>query len=204
VPLSIYSTCIDPLLSDLRGHFISIAGMQPGDKVLDIGSGTGEQVFHYARSGMLATGIDSNPKMIKTANKLKNKYGFTISSFHLASALELPFTDDTFDFASISLVLHEREAGERDAIISEMRRVVGSKGTLVFMDFRVPLPENIPGLCIRSIEYLAGRGNYRCFRSYMREGGLRPLLEKNRLRARDERRLLSGTVSLLAAANNKN
>ncbi|HJX03376.1 MAG TPA: methyltransferase domain-containing protein, partial [Dehalococcoidia bacterium] len=126
------------------------------------------------------------------------------SSFHLASALELPFTHDTFDFTSVSLMLHESEARERDIIISEMKRVVKRQGTLVFMDFHVPLPANIPGFSIRSIEYLAGSDNYRCFKSYMREGGLCPLLEKNRLHARAESSLLSGTVSLLAAANHKN
>ena len=70
-----YSTIIDPLLKDVRLYVPKFAGMKAGDRVLDICCGTGDQVFHYAEKGIVATGVDINPKMLEVAIRNKKRQG---------------------------------------------------------------------------------------------------------------------------------
>ncbi len=174
-----YSTLIDPLMRDIRVFVPNFAGMKAGDKVLDICCGTGDQVFYYAEKGAVAYGIDLDPKMIYVAENDKRK-GKNVS-FRIADAAKLPFKDGFFDYVSISLALHEKERSVRDKIISEMKRVIKKDGSLIFIDFKIPMPNNLYSYLIKSVEYLAGRGHFRYFKDYVNQGGLDRLLGENQL-----------------------
>jgi len=68
---------------------------KPGERVLDIGSGTGNHLLVLSRMGMVVSGIDASSHMIdKSKNRLGNrctlKQGF---------AEDLPFDDNEFDLA---------------------------------------------------------------------------------------------------------
>ena len=180
--MSLYSILIDPLLEDLRIYTIEFSGMKKGDRVLDVGCGTGDQVFYYGKRGIEATGIDLNPKMIKVAEERKRRENLSNSSFLIADAQKLPFGDNSFDFVSISLVLHEIEEGLRDKIISEMKRVLKKDGFLIFIDFKTPPPSNLSSFFVKTIEYLVGGNHYPYFKNYFEKEGLLPLLLKNKLR----------------------
>ena len=88
--------------------------------------------------------------------------------------------DGSFDCAMMSFGLHENEVDAVDAVIAEMKRVVRDGGLLILLDFNVPL-RGPAGIFIRTIEFLIGKGNYRCFRSYIDGGGLEGVLSRNRL-----------------------
>ena len=176
-----YSTVIDPLLRNIRIYTPEFSGMKAGDRVLDVCCGTGDQAFHYAKRGIVASGIDLSPGMIKLAEKNKEKQGLRDVSFQIADAVNLPFRDSFFDYASISLALHENERTARDKIISEMKRVVKKEGALIFVDFQVPLPKNLYTYLAKAIEFIAGKKHHRCFRDYIEQGGLDEILKKNQL-----------------------
>jgi ubiquinone/menaquinone biosynthesis C-methylase UbiE len=194
-----YSTIIDPILKDVRTCVVEISGIKAGDKVLDVGCGTGDQVFHYEQKGAIATGVDRNPNMIELAERNGKRRGFK-ATFRIASATELPFPDGYFDCASISFALHEMERDERNKAVSEMKRVVKKGGVLVFVDFRVPLPKNIIAYGIRLIEFIAGRDNHRCFRDYLAEGGLKQIFERNQLAPQEEALLMSGNLQVIKSS----
>ncbi len=200
---SIYSIFIDPLLRGLRNHIIELAEIKAGTSGLDLGCGTGEQVFCFTRRKAAVIGIDRNPKMINVASTLKANYNLPEASFQMASAMNLPFKDGVFDFASASLMLHEKNSEDRYSIIQEMCRVVKKNGMLLFMDFRVPLPKNVPGLFIRSIEFIAGKDNYRCFRDYLQHMGLEALLRGNGLSPWLKTIYISGNILIILTKNNK-
>jgi len=178
---NLYSIFIDPLLRDIRTYISKFSGMKRGDKVLDVCCGTGDQVFYYGKEGIIATGVDLSPGMIKSAEKRKEKSGLTNVSFRVANAKQLPFKDNSFDFASICLGLHEIKRDERDKIITEMKRVVKKEGFLIFIDFQVPLPSTIISYLVKAIEYFAGRNHYECFKDYLEQGGLYAILNRNQL-----------------------
>jgi len=176
-----YATLIDPLLGNIRVYTPEFAGMKAGDRVLDVCCATGDQVIHYAKRGIVASGIDLSAGMIKLAEKNKGNQGLENVSFQIADAMNLPFKDSFFDYASISFALHEKERTARDKIISEMKRVVKKEGSLIFIDFQVPLPSNLYSFLVKAIEFMAGRKHYRCFRDYIEQGGLTEILKKNQL-----------------------
>jgi len=103
-----YSTVWDPLLQDMRAGAVELSGMKPGDRALDVCCGTGDQVFHYARRGVIAAGIDMNPNMIKLAEQTKSKLGLTNVSFQVTNATNLPFDDNFFDYAFLWLPFQGR------------------------------------------------------------------------------------------------
>ena len=195
-----YSNLIDPLLKDLRIFTVKLAEVKEGEKILDVGCASGDQVFHYAKAGAFATGIDLNDKMIKIALKRKEKEGISNADFRVASTLSLPFENSVFDKASISLVLHEIDSEERNKVISEMKRVVKKDGQLIFIDFSVPLPQSISSYFIRIVEYLAGKNNYKNFKSYFKEKGLSSLLLRNGLKEK-EFRFKSGLLTIIKTNN---
>jgi len=196
-----YSTVVDPILKDVRICVVGLSGIKAGDRVLDVGCGTGDQVFHYEQKGAIATGIDQNPNMIELAERNRKRQGFN-STFRIASAAELPFPDGYFDGASISLALHEMERDERNRAVSEMKRVVKKEGTLIFIDFQVPLPKNSIAYLIKTVEFIAGRDNHKCFRDYLAQGGLNGLLKEARLTPQKEALLKRGNLQVIKVKNN--
>jgi demethylmenaquinone methyltransferase/2-methoxy-6-polyprenyl-1,4-benzoquinol methylase len=191
-----YSTIVDPILKDVRTCVVELSGIKAGDWVLDIGCGTGDQVFHYEQKGAIATGVDRNPNMIELAKRNRKRQGFN-STFRIASATELSFPDEYFDCASISLALHEMERDERNKTVSEMKRVVKKKGVLMFIDFHSPLRRNFLGYFIRTIEFIAGKENHKHFRDYFAQGGLNGLLKEHRLIRQKEALLKSGNIQII-------
>lgn len=197
----IYPTVIDPLLRDIRIYTVKFSGMKAGDRVLDVCCGTGDQAFHYAKAGIMATGIDLNPGMIKLARKDKRRQELKNVSFQIADALNLPFEDNFFDYASISLALHETERTERDKIISEMKRVVKKDGALIFIDFPVPLPKNKWLYLIKALEFIAGRDHFRYFKDYIEQGGIDEILKKNQLPEEKRDYLNDGLITIVKTRN---
>jgi len=196
-----YSTTIDPLLRGIRIYIPEFSGMKSGDKVLDVCCGTGDQVFYYAKRGIIAAGIDLNPSMIKVAEKDKRKQDLKNVSFQIADARSLPFNDNSFDYASTSFALHEKERMVRDKIISEMKRVVKKDGNLIFIDFRVPLPKNLYSYFIKAIEYSAGKDHFSSFKDYLLQGGLSEILKKNQLQIEKKEYTKNGIIEMIKARN---
>ena len=172
---------IDPVMRGLRTYTPDFAGMKAGDKVLDACCGTGSQVLQYAKMGIIAAGVDLDPRMIEVAEKKRGKLRIDNCSFQMVNALSLPFKDGFFDYASISASIHEKERAERDIIISAMKRVVKSGGTLVFTDYKVPLPRIPSSYLTIILEYVSGRDHWRRFRDYIEQGGLDGVLKKHHL-----------------------
>ena len=177
-----YETLVDPLLRDLRKHTPEFAGMRIGDKVIDVCCGTGARVLEYGRRGIVATGIDISPSMLKIATRNIRRQKAVNVSFQLANATSLPFPDGYFDYASISLGLHDKEKPIRYQIISEMKRVIKQDGALVFIDYQVPLPRNVWTVSAGAIEFLAGGSHYQGFKDYLANGGIEDILKNHGLR----------------------
>jgi len=177
--------------------------MKAGDRVLDVCCGTGDQAFHYAKAGITATGIDLDSNMLKLAGKDKRKKALPNVSFQIADARNLPFKDNSFDYASISFALHEKERTARDKIISEMRRVVKKEGALIFIDLQVPLPKTLFARLIKAVEFIAGRDHHRHFKDYIEQGGLDEILKKNHLLEEKRDYLNDGLITIIKTGNSR-
>jgi ubiquinone/menaquinone biosynthesis C-methylase UbiE len=122
-------------------------------------------------------------------------------SFQLADATRLPFPDRYFDYASISMGLHDKEKPVRYQIISEMKRVVKQDGALILIDYQVPLPGNVVAVFARAIEFFAGGSHYQSFRDYLSNGGLNDMLKSHGLREYFRTCRMSGLIVVIKVAN---
>ena len=196
-----YETLVDPILRDVRKYTPEFSGMRAGDKAIDVCCGTGAQVLEYGRHGIVATGIDISPSMLKIATRNMRRQKAVNVSFRLANATILPFPDGYFDYASISLGLHDKGKPIRYQIISEMKRVVKPDGALILTDFQVPLPRNVWAVSARAIEFLAGRAHYQDFRDYLANGGLEDILKNHSLREEYRAYLKNGLLVAMKAVS---
>jgi len=95
--------------------------------VLDVGAGTGELlgvVAEFARAGGRRThlvGLDLNALSITEIAAESRKYN-EITPVQ-ANALDLPFTDDAFDFVICSLFIHHLTDEQIQCVLPEMARV---------------------------------------------------------------------------------
>ena len=194
-----YETLVDPLLRALRKFTPEFSGMKAGDRVIDICCGTGAQVLEYGRRGVVAIGIDVSPGMLKIAARNLWILKAENVSFQLADATSLPFPDGYFDYASISLGLHDKEKPVQYQIISEMRRVVKQDGAFIFIDYQVPLPKNVWAASASAIEFLAGGSHYQNFKNYNANGGLKDILKNHGLREECKTNLMSGLLVVTKA-----
>jgi demethylmenaquinone methyltransferase/2-methoxy-6-polyprenyl-1,4-benzoquinol methylase len=103
----------------------------PGERVLDLGAGTGVSTVELARSGAFAVGADLSLGMLAAGRRRRPD-----TPLLAGDALALPFPDAAFDAVTISFAL--RNVVDPDAALREMARVTKPGGRLVVCEFSHP------------------------------------------------------------------
>ncbi|HET7714702.1 MAG TPA: class I SAM-dependent methyltransferase [Bauldia sp.] len=111
----------------LAPPFIDFAGLKDGERVLDVGCGTGSLTFAMPEAANVSeiAAIDYSPIFVEEAKRRNTDARITISE---GDAMALPFPDGIFDRALSLLVLHFVPDAEK--AVSEMRRVVRPGGVV--------------------------------------------------------------------------
>jgi ubiquinone/menaquinone biosynthesis C-methylase UbiE len=102
---------------------LDLAAPEKGEKMLDVGIGTGFFALEFLKRGADITGIDVSPKMLAAARKK----GF--KNVSPGDAVDIPFAAETFDLV-VSITALEFIKEPRRAI-SEMMRVCKKGGRIV-------------------------------------------------------------------------
>jgi ubiquinone/menaquinone biosynthesis C-methylase UbiE len=107
--------------------FIDFAGVSDGEKILDVGCGTGSLTFALVRAADLEeiAALDYSPVFVEEAIRRNTDPRIKIRQ---ADACSLPFEDGTFDRALALLVLHF--VPEASKAVAEMSRVVRPGGVV--------------------------------------------------------------------------
>ena len=119
---------------------IELAKVEPGDKVLDVGCGTGSLTLTAktsAGSNGAVYGIDASPEMIEVARKKATQSGQEVT-FDVGLIEKLPFPDATFDVVVSRLVIHHLPDDLKRKGFAEIFRVLKPGGHLLVADFKPP------------------------------------------------------------------
>ena len=99
----------------------------PGEKVLEIGSGTGQISLHLAQAGRLVTCLDISRENLDFTQRCAEKLGLSITTVCEDAAVRIPFADDEFDCVWSSGLLEHFFADQRRAMLRSWARVCRGK-----------------------------------------------------------------------------
>jgi ubiquinone/menaquinone biosynthesis C-methylase UbiE len=120
----------------LRQMEVKLAQLMPGDKVLEIGCGTGSLTLaakmQVGSSGE-AAGLDIAPEMVKIAGNKATRKGVDIS-FQAGSIASIPFPDNHFDVVMCSFMIFHMPEDVRNKGFKEIYRVLKSGGHYCILD----------------------------------------------------------------------
>jgi arsenite methyltransferase len=136
-PPSLLATIPERALASFAGvgYHLDLAGLQPGDSVLDLGSGSGTDVFCASSalggSGKVV-GVDFTDEQLAKARSLAESHRIRNVEFVEATIDELPFADGSFDVVISNGVINLSPVKHR--VFAEAARVLRPGGRLALAD----------------------------------------------------------------------
>jgi SAM-dependent methyltransferase len=132
----------DPLLrllgrdALLRRTLIADAEIEPGQRLLDIGCGTGilSVLLKQVEPEADVHGLDPDPKALARARARAEHAGVTVE-FDRGFADQLPYSDTSFDRVFSSLMFHHLMPDQKHAALRCVHRVLRPGGSLHLLDF---------------------------------------------------------------------
>jgi ubiquinone/menaquinone biosynthesis C-methylase UbiE len=120
----------------LKGRLIREAALAPGERVLDLGCGTGTLLLLAARAhpDVTLTGVDGDDKALAIARRKLARAGAEVR-LDTGLADRLPYPDASFDHVFSTAMFHHLSPDERAGALREVRRVLRPGGAFHLVDF---------------------------------------------------------------------
>jgi len=145
------------------GNPTAIAGLKPGQVVLDLGSGGGFDVFIAAKKVGVegqSIGIDMTPEMLRKArssiSKFTEKTGLGNVEFRLGEIEHLPVADSSIDVVISNCVINL--SPDKQQVWNEIARVLkpGGKASISDLALKRPLPQEVLKSAAAIVSCVAG------------------------------------------------
>ncbi|MEO8143798.1 MAG: class I SAM-dependent methyltransferase [Betaproteobacteria bacterium] len=115
-----------------KAFAVSVARIRPGERVLDVASGSGDLARAFAARGAQVWMSDINGSMLARGRDRMLDAGRMMPAVQ-CDAERLPFGSESFDCVSVSFGL--RNMTRKDAALAEMERVLKPGGRLLVLEF---------------------------------------------------------------------
>lgn len=134
-----YDWLAKPFGANFRRRLIEQANIQPGQRVLDLGCGTGIMAIALKGSmpGAQVTGLDADKKALTIARREAEKAGAKIE-WDQGFANDLAYADNSLDVVVSSFMIHHLTATDKLRTFREVRRVLRPQGGFYILDFGPP------------------------------------------------------------------
>jgi ubiquinone/menaquinone biosynthesis C-methylase UbiE len=135
----------DPLLrwvmreEVFKKQLVKQANIQPGQRVLDLGCGTGTLtiLIKQIHPGAEVVGLDGDAKVLAIAREKAVKSGVDIT-WDQSMAFQMPYPEGSFDRVLSSLVFHHLSSENKRRTLAEICRILRSGGVFYMVDFGTP------------------------------------------------------------------
>jgi len=127
----VYDLIFGPTLHPGRLQAIQRMNIQPGERVLEVGVGTGINLSLYPREAQV-TGIDFSSSMLEKARERAARKDAAPVRLLQMDAADLKFTDDAFDIVYAPYLISV--VPDPIKVAQEMRRVCRKGGRIIFLN----------------------------------------------------------------------
>lgn len=137
------------------GNPTALAGLRPGEVVVDLGCGGGLDVLLAAKRvgpGGKAIGIDLTPEMIERARAGATQVGATNVEFHVARIDQLPLADASVDCVLSNCVINL--VPDKARVFREILRVLKPGGRVAISD--IALKQPLPPAVVTDVQAYVG------------------------------------------------
>src|SRR5262249_53091571 len=121
---------------ELRRRTVALAALQPGERILEVGCGTGEVALLAAAAtgptGSVA-GLGAAPGMIVRAQRKARRRRVAVD-FRVGVVEALDFPDASYDVVLSSLMMHHLPPSLKRRGLAEIQRVLKPGGRLLVVD----------------------------------------------------------------------
>jgi ubiquinone/menaquinone biosynthesis C-methylase UbiE len=144
-----YPLMVETFLAPIGERLVDAAGIEPGTRVLDVASGTGNAALPAARKGAEVTASDLTPGLLEAGRAQAKAEGLELDWVE-ADAENLPFEDESYDVVmsaiGVMFAPHHQEAAD------ELVRVTRPGGKIALLSWT---PEGMLGALFRLMKPFA-------------------------------------------------
>ncbi len=115
---------------------LAAADLEGGEKILDLGCGTGHTALAFAARGAEVEALDLTAEMLAQGRRMAQERGLANVRFREGDAADLPFADGAFDVVTSRLSAHHFARPE--SAVREAARVLRPGGRLLLIDSVAP------------------------------------------------------------------
>jgi ubiquinone/menaquinone biosynthesis C-methylase UbiE len=126
-------------------HLAEAVGLRPGDRVLDVATGSGNAALAAARYGAEVTGVDYVPELLERGRERAAAEGLDVA-FVEGDAEDLAFPDASFD--AVLSALGAMFAPDQERAAAELVRVCRPGGTIGLVNWT---PEGFIGQLLETV-----------------------------------------------------
>jgi ubiquinone/menaquinone biosynthesis C-methylase UbiE len=160
------------------GNPLAIAGLKPGETVLDLGCGSGFDCYLAAKQvgeNGHVIGIDMTPEVLNMASKNLSKWDFENVEFRLGEIEHLPVADNSVDVIISNCVINL--STDKLRVFKEVFRALKPGGRLSASDIiaTAPLPEEIKNDINLHCSCIAGTENADVLTGMLRDVGFQDI-----------------------------
>lgn len=195
----LYDASIELFLSGMKKRVVKYINRYCLFPALDICCGTGKQchlVEERGHDNKVIIGLDLDLKMMCFAAAKYPQLPFIC-----ADASHIPIKNRSIQGIIVSYALHDKPPEMRIKMLEEAQRLLAPEGKIILLDFEQPwnIRSRIGRFFTYLIECTAGKEHFRNGQQFIKQGGLREFIKKNKLVEIERRDIELGNSSIVVA-----